>query len=81
LAERQILPSEERRLIRTTAGRLAQGVLAVFALIHEESERTWPERVLPFNLVPDWLVTPAGWSLDEQTCQVRLPGGRKHCSV
>ena len=73
LTQRRITPSEERVLIRTTAGRMAQGILAVFGLIHERSERTWAERVLPFNLVPDLLVTPTNWSLDERTRQVWLP--------
>lgn len=70
----RITPSEERTLMRTTAESLAEGVFAVFALIHEESERTWPERVLPFNLVRFDLITPTGWSLDERTRQVWLPG-------
>ena len=74
LTQRRITPSEERQLIRTTAGRLAHGILAVLALGHEKSERTWAERVLPYNLVPGWRVTPTGWSLDERTCQVWLPG-------
>lgn len=74
LTQRRITPSEERRLIHTTASQLCRGILAVFALIHERSKRSWPERVLPFNLVPDLLVTPTGWSLKERTCQVWLPG-------
>jgi len=77
LTQRRITPSEERTLVRTTAGRLAQGILATFGLIHEKSERTWVERVLPFNLVPDLFVTPTGWSLDEQTRQVWLPGAEE----
>jgi hypothetical protein len=74
LARRRITPSEERELIRMTAGRLAQGILVVSGFIHENSERTWVEQVLPFNLLPDLLVTPTNWSLDEKTCQVLLPG-------
>ena len=74
LTQRRITPSEERTLVRTTAGRLAQGILGVCGLIREQSERTWVERVLPFNLVPDMLVTPLGWSLDERTRPVWLPG-------
>jgi len=58
---------------------MAQGILAIFGLIHERGNRCslGAERVLPFNLVPDLLVTPTGWSLDEQTRQVRLPGGEE----
>ncbi len=56
---------------------MAQGILAIFGLIHERGNRCslGAERVLPFNLVPDLLVTPTGWSLDEQTRQVWVPGG------
>lgn len=72
LTQRRITPSEERTLVRTTAGRLTQGVYAAFGLIHEQSERSWAERVLPFHLAPSWLVTPNGWSLEEHTRSVRL---------
>jgi hypothetical protein len=74
LTQRRITPSEERTLVRTTAGRLAQGIYVAFGLIHEQSKRSWAERVLPFHLAPFWLVTPHGWSLEEQTRPVRLPG-------
>jgi hypothetical protein len=74
LTLRRITPSEERKLMRTTAGRLAQGLLAAFELIHERSGRTWAERVLSFHLVPELLVTPTGWTLDERMRQVWLPG-------
>ena len=60
LTQRRVTPSEERKLTRTASGRLAQGILAAFGLIHERSERTWAERVLPYDLVPDLLVTPTG---------------------
>ena len=73
LTLRRVTPSEERKLMRTTAGRLAQGLLVASELIHERSERTWAERVLPFHLVPELLVTPTGWTLDERTHQVWLP--------
>jgi hypothetical protein len=74
LTRRRILPSEERTLMRTTAGLLAQGVVAVDALIHEQSGRDWAERVLPFHLVPWWLVTPTGWSLTEDTQNIHGSG-------
>jgi hypothetical protein len=74
LPRRRIRPSEERILMRTTAGLLAQGILVVSTLMQEESKRTWYERVLPFNLAPWWGVTPHGWSLTEQTRDALLPG-------
>ncbi len=75
LTHRRISPQEERELIRTTASRLADGLMSVFHLVRgDESERAWWERVLPYNLGAGWLITPTGWSLTERTCQVVLPG-------
>jgi hypothetical protein len=75
LTRRRVRPSEERVLMRSTAGRLAQAITVVFPLLlHEQSGRSWDERVLPFHLVPSWLVTPTGWSLTERTRSLRLPG-------
>ena len=74
LLQRRITPSEERVLLRTTVNRFAQAYLAIDALIHERSGRSWPERVLPFHLVPAWLVTPTGWCLEARTRPVWLPG-------
>jgi hypothetical protein len=73
LLQRRITPSEERTLVRHTAGHMARAIFAVCALINEESDRSWAERVLPFNLDPLWL-KPQNWSLDEQTRQVWLAG-------
>jgi hypothetical protein len=74
LTQRRISPSEERTLMREASRRLAQGVISVSRLICEKSERSWPERVLPFYLVPYWMVTPSNWSLEQQTIDMRLPG-------
>ncbi|MDZ7413256.1 MAG: hypothetical protein ONB15_06945 [candidate division KSB1 bacterium] len=74
LTRRRITPSEERKIVRTSAELLAQGIFVTFALIKEKSTRTWVERVLPFNLAAQFSITPTGWSLDERTRHVRLPG-------
>ncbi len=74
LMQRRITPSEERMLMREVSDRLAQGVIAISSLLCEKSERSWPERVLPFHLVPYWMVTPSNWSLEQQTIDMRLPG-------
>jgi hypothetical protein len=74
LLQRRIAPSEEQMLMRETSGRLAQGVMAISGLLCEKSDRSWPERVLPFHLVPYWMVTPSNWSLEQQTIDMRLPG-------
>jgi hypothetical protein len=75
LTQRRITPSEERTMIRTTASRLAQGIygFSVSPAQHRDP-RPWAERVLPYNLASLLLVTPTGWSLDERTRQVWLPG-------
>ena len=74
LMQRRITPSEESLLMRETAGRLAQGFDAISDLLNEKSERSWPMQVLPYHLVPYWLVTPTNWSMDQQTSDVQLPG-------
>jgi hypothetical protein len=74
LTQRRITPSEERMLMREASGRLAQGVIAISSLLCEKSERSWPERVLPFHLVPYWMATPSNWSLEQQTIDFLLPG-------
>jgi hypothetical protein len=78
LMQRRITPSEERMLMREASGRLAQGVIAISRLLCEKSERSWPDRILPFHLVPYWMVTPSNWSLEQQTSDMRLPG-REPC--
>ncbi len=75
IRQRRITPSEERTLMRTSSSRLAQGMFAVSALIQEDSQRSWWECVLPFQLARQWLVTPTDWSLEERTRGIRLPGG------
>jgi hypothetical protein len=72
LTQRRIMPAEERALVRVTSGHLAQAILTLFSLVSERSDRSWPERVLPFNLLP--FITPHEWSLDEKTRQVWLFG-------
>lgn len=74
LTHRRITPMQEKRLMAKTAGLMAQGLTAVFTLLREIGPRSWPERVLPFQLVPYWMVTPKNWSMDKLTADVLLPG-------
>ena len=60
--------------MRSCVGGFAEAVLAVDELVCEVSDRTWAERVLPFHLVPAWLVTPSPWTLEDRSREVRLPG-------
>jgi len=72
LRRRRLLPSEERRLVATTSGRLVLGLGVVEALALERSGRSWAERVLPCAVAP--FLAPEGWSLTERTRRVELPG-------
>jgi len=72
LTRRRLLPSEERRLVATTSGRLVHGLGVVHALALERSDRSWPQRVLPCAVAP--FLAPRGWSLHEQTRPAELPG-------
>lgn len=72
LLRRRLLPSEERRLVATTSGRLVYGLGVAAALSLERSERSWSERVLPCAVAP--FLVPRGWSLRERTRLVELPG-------
>ncbi len=81
LLQRRIAPSQERFLMREAVNHLAQAMFVVGALIHEPNQRSWEERVLPFHLVPGRLVTPRGWSLQEATRAVKLPGGEARGSI
>ena len=75
LTQRRITPSEGRTLMRTAAGRLAQGIYGFsVSPVQHTDPRPWAERVLPYNLASLLLVTPTGWSLDGRTRQVWLPG-------
>jgi hypothetical protein len=60
--------------MRETSSRLAQGVVAISALLHDKTNQSWHERVLPFHLAHTIAVTPINWSLDEQTRDLQLPG-------
>jgi hypothetical protein len=73
LLKRRVTVREEQSLIRTTASRLAQGLLGLSPDDAHDS-RPWAQRVLPFAFAHELLVTPSGWSLEEKTRQVHLPG-------
>ena len=72
LTQRRITLREERTLMRTSAGHLANAILATFTMACAREKRGWAECVLPFTLVP--AIAPWGWSMDEATRQVCLMG-------
>jgi hypothetical protein len=63
-----------RLLMREAGARMINALYAVHAIIEEESGRSLVEKVLPYSLVPDWLITPTGWTVREVTSEVCLPG-------
>jgi hypothetical protein len=75
LSQRRVTTREEQSLMRTTAERLANG-LSVFAWSEDQDPdtRPWLERVLPYAFAQELLVTPTGWSLEETSREVRVPG-------
>ena len=73
LAQRRVTPAEERELMRFASDAMALGMAVCELLATESPRRPWPEQVLPFGLVPMWLVTPSGWTLTEVSREVRLP--------
>lgn len=74
LLQRRVTVREEQALMRTTASRLAQGLYGFSTPNIDPDFRPWVERVLPYAFAHELLVTPTGWSLEEKSRQVRLPG-------
>jgi hypothetical protein len=53
---------------------MINGLYSVHALLEEVSDRSLVDKVLPYALVPDLLVTPNDWTIREVTSEVCLPG-------
>jgi hypothetical protein len=45
---------------------------ALYNVVSKPSEETWPEQALPYAIA---FKPPEDWSLEEQTCEIALPGG------
>jgi hypothetical protein len=60
--------------MREASERMINGLYGVHALIEEVSDRSLVDKVLPYALVPDLLVTPTDWTIREVTGEVCLPG-------
>lgn len=77
LLQRRIWLTEEKKLMKLAARRIAGAVRVLDELIKEESERGWVERILPFNTTIASLmsVSPSDWSVTKQTRRVVLYGG------
>jgi hypothetical protein len=55
--------------------RLAVGMEVCRKLVAEQPSRPWAEVVVPYGLTEAMLITPVGWTLTEETREVRLPRG------
>ena len=59
--------------MRFTSNGMALGMTVCLLLAGEQSQRSWPEQVLPFGLAEILLITPSRWTLTEISREVRLP--------
>jgi hypothetical protein len=65
--------AEERTLMDYAGERFALGMSVCLSLAMDESQRAWPDQVLPYGLAEAMLITPSGWSTTETSRTVRLP--------
>ena len=72
LGRRRVKPAEERTLMGFTSNRMALGMTVCLQLAMERPQRPWAEQVLPYGLATMMLITPSGWTLTEQSREVRL---------
>ena len=72
LDKRRLTVAEERTIIGAAIDRLAIGMEVVHGLIGERPPRPWPDQVVPYGLAEMMLITPSGWTLTEETQEVRL---------
>lgn len=70
---RRMTLADERHLMEATSGQLAAGMDVCSQFHDERPQRSWQEQVLPYALAQMLLVTLAGWTLTESSCEVRLP--------
>lgn len=59
------------RLMQETAELFVPTMRALYSVVSEPSEETWPEQALPYAIA---FKPPADWSLYEQTRAIALPG-------
>jgi hypothetical protein len=67
-----VTPAEERELMRFASDGMTMGTTVCRQLATEQPSRPWAEQVLPFGLADLWLVTPSGWTLTENSREVRV---------
>jgi hypothetical protein len=67
----RIPAAELRELMRYSAARFQAGMAACLSMYAETPEVAWPEQVLPFSQAQILLITPSGWTLTEESREVR----------
>ena len=72
---RRITVAEERQLLGSAINRLAIGMEVCRQLAAERPPRSWSEQVIPYGLAEAMLITPSGWTLTEESREVRLARG------
>ncbi|MFZ0184393.1 MAG: hypothetical protein WAL88_06110 [Nitrosotalea sp.] len=75
LDKRRVTAAEERSLMGSAIDRLTVGMEVARQLVGETPPRPWSEQVIPYALSERMLITPVGWTLTEETREVRLPRG------
>lgn len=75
LDKRRVTVAEERSVVGSAIDRLTVGMEVCRQLGKERPPRQWAEQVVPYGLAGAMLITPSGWTLTEETREVRLPRG------
>jgi hypothetical protein len=71
LAQRRLTGAQETMLMQETAELFVPTLRALYHVVSKPGEETWPEQALPYAIA---FKPPVGWSLDEQTREIALPG-------
>jgi hypothetical protein len=71
LTRRRLTKVQETRLLQETAELFVPTLRALYHVVSKPSEETWLEQALPYAIA---FKPPVGWSLDEQTREIALPG-------
>lgn len=73
--KRRVTVAEERSLVGSAIDRFTVGMDVVGQLVGEKPSRPWAEQVVPYGLAERMLITPSGWTLTEESREVRVPRG------
>ncbi len=71
LTQSRITREQEALLVQETTELFVPTMRALYNVFSKPSEETWPEQALPYAIA---FKPPADWSLDEQSCEIAIPG-------